>query len=46
MCTLDVSKAFDRVNSLVLFNKLYKRHLCSLTLRLLMNRITVIVVRE
>ena len=37
MCTLDASKAFDKVNLLVLFNKLYKKHLCPLTLRLLMN---------
>ena len=38
MCTLDVSKAFDNVkNLLVLFNKLHKKHLCPLTLRLLMN---------
>ena len=37
MYTLDASKAFDKVNLLVLFNKLYKKHLCPLTLRLLMN---------
>ena len=37
MCTLDASKAFDKVNLLVLFNKLYRKHLCPLTLRLLMN---------
>ena len=37
MCTLDASKAFDKVNLLVLFNKLYKKHLCPLTLRLLLN---------
>ena len=37
MCTLDASKAFDKVNLLVLFNKLYKKHLCPLTLRILMN---------
>ena len=37
MCTLDASKAFDKVKLLVLFNKLYKKHLCSLTLCLLMN---------
>ena len=35
MCTLDASKAFDKVNLLVLFNKLYKKRLCPLTLRLL-----------
>ena len=37
MSTLDASKAFDKVNLLVLFNNLYKKHLCLLTLRLLMN---------
>ena len=37
MCTLDASEAFDKVNLLVLFNKLYKKHLCPLTLRILMN---------
>ena len=37
MCTLDASKAFDKVNLQVLFNKLYKKHLCPLTLRLLMD---------
>ena len=37
MCTLNASKAFDKVNLLVLFNKLYKKHLCPLTLPLLMN---------
>ena len=30
-------KAFDKVNLLVLFNTLYKKHLSPLTLRLLMN---------
>ena len=37
MCTLDASKPFDKVNLLVLFNKLYKKHLCPLTLHLLIN---------
>ena len=37
MRTLDASMAFDKVNLLVLFTKLYKNHLCPLTLRLLMN---------
>ena len=37
MCALDASKAFDKVNLLVLFNKLHRKQLCPLTLRLLMN---------
>ena len=37
MCTIDASKVFDKVNLLVFLNKLYKKHLCPLTLRLLMN---------
>ena len=37
MCAFDASKAFDKVNLLVLFPKLYKKHLCPLTLRLFMN---------
>ena len=41
MCTLDASKSFDKVNLLVLINKLYKKHLCPLTLRLLMNSYVV-----
>ena len=30
MCTLDASKAFDKVNLLVLINILYKKHFCPL----------------
>ena len=37
MCTFDASTGFDKVNLLVLFNKSYKKHLCPLSLRLLMN---------
>ena len=37
MSTLDASKAFDKVNLLVFFIKIHKKHLCPLTLRLLMN---------
>ena len=37
MCTFDASKAFNKVHLLALFNKLYKKHLCPLTLHLLMN---------
>ena len=36
MCMLDASKAFDRVNLLTLFNKLYHKGLCPFYLRLLM----------
>ena len=34
ICTLDASKAFDRVNLLALFQKLYDKKMCSLYLRL------------
>ena len=39
MCTLDALKAFAKVNLLVdlLFKKLFKKHICPLALRLLMN---------
>ena len=37
MCTPDASKDFYKVTLLVLFHKLYKKHLCPLTLRVLMN---------
>ena len=37
MCCIDASKAFDRVNLVVLFNKLRKRNICPLYLRFLMN---------
>ena len=33
MCTLNTSKAFDKIDLLVLFSKLCKKHLCPLTLR-------------
>ena len=33
VCTMDASKAFDRVNLLTLFKKLFKRNTCSLFLR-------------
>ena len=36
MCTIDASKAFDRVNLFVLFNLLRKRNFCPLYLRFLM----------
>ena len=36
MCTLDASKAFDRVNHLSLFNKLKLRSMCQTILKLLM----------
>jgi exonuclease III len=37
---LDASKAFDRVNFVSLFEKLYKREMCPLVLRLIMNMYT------
>ena len=33
VCTLDASKAFDRVNLRTLFKKLFERHMCPLFLR-------------
>ena len=36
-CTLDVSKAFDRVNLLTLFKNLFKRNMCPLFLRFLIH---------
>ena len=33
VCTLDASKAFDRVNLLTLFKKLFERNMCPLFLR-------------
>ena len=45
MCTFDASKAFDKVNLLILSKITEKNHLCPLTLRLLMV-IVVIVVRK
>ena len=36
LCTIDASKAFDRVNLFVLFNLLRKRNFCPLYLRFLM----------
>ena len=36
MCTIDASKAFDRVNLFVLFNLLRNRNFCLLYLRFLM----------
>ena len=36
MCMLDASKAFDRVNLFILFNKLYERGISSMYLRFLM----------
>ena len=36
MCTIDASKAFDRVNLFVFFNLLRKRNFCPLYLRFLM----------
>ena len=35
MCMLDASKAFDRVNLLILFKTLYSRGICPIYLRLL-----------
>ena len=35
VCTLDASKAFDRVNLLTLFKKLFERNMCPLFLRFL-----------
>ena len=37
MCSIDASKAFDRVNILLLFRKLRKRNFCPLFLRYLVN---------
>ena len=37
VCTLDASKAFDRVNLLTLFEKLHKRSICPLFLRFFMH---------
>ena len=37
VCTLDASKAFDRVNLLTVFEKLNKRSICPLFLRFLMH---------
>ena len=37
MCSIDSSKAFDRVNILLLFRKLRKRNFCPLFLRYLIN---------
>ena len=37
MCSIDASKAFDRVNVLLLFRKLRKRKFCPLSLRYLIN---------
>ena len=37
MCSIDASKAFDRVNMLLLFRKLRKRNFCPLFLRCLVN---------
>ena len=37
MCTIDASKAFDRVNLFVLFSKLRRRNFCPLYLRFLLN---------
>ena len=36
VCTIDATKAFDRVNLFVLFNLLRKRNFCPLYLRFLM----------
>ncbi len=36
MCMLDASKAFDRVNLLILFKKLFVRSMCPIVLRFLM----------
>ena len=38
MCTIDASKAFDRVNLYVLFSKLYRCNFCPLYLRFLFNK--------
>ena len=37
MCSIDVSKAFDRINILLLFRKLLSRNFCPLFLRYLIN---------
>ena len=37
VCALDASKAFDRVNLLTLFKKLFKRNMCPLFLRFLIH---------
>ena len=37
MCTLDASKAFNRVNLLLLFSKLLQRDMCPLFRRFLMS---------
>ena len=37
VCTLDASKAFDRVNLLTLFKNLFKRNMCLLILRFLIH---------
>ena len=37
VCTLDASKAFDRVNLLTLFKKLFERNMCPLFLRFLIH---------
>ena len=37
MCMIDASKAFDRVNLVLLFKKLYQRGMCPYILRLLIN---------
>ena len=38
MCMLDASKAFDKVNLLLLFNKLRLNEMCPLLLRFIINR--------
>ncbi len=40
MCMLDASKAFDRVNLCLLFNKLRKKGMCPLILRFIINLYT------
>ena len=37
ICTLDASKAFDSVNLLTLFKKLFERNMCPLFLRFLIH---------
>ena len=37
VCTLDASKAFDRVNLLTLFKKLFQRNMCPIFLRFLIH---------
>ena len=37
MCMLDASKAFDKVNLLLLFNKLQLKGICPLLLRFIIN---------